>query len=139
MKCGKGMIIIITDDIGRKYRADYKSNQFLTKLPPKLDYNRVDNKNLRSSLIKTLRSHNVTPEAVSDVQGVETAVVRNDKSSYLVLINHRDETLETNIKFKGKRLPQKTHDIFTLREENITHNNLKVKISPRDVMILPLN
>jgi len=145
-KLDKGVLCVIGGGIGADYRQDKNiPSGITTKIP--IDFDRVENGKLREIFLAFLAAEcGVEPYAVSSKEGIETAVISNDTCKYMMLISHRDKSVETVITLKRISLnPGKTtlYDIFSFKEAEVKRKNnsyeLKTIVEPHEVLIFPLD
>ena len=142
----KGVLCVIGGDIGADYRQDKNiPSGITTKIP--IDFDRVENGKLREIFLAFLAAEcKLEPYAVSSKEGIETAVISNDACQYLMLISHRDKSVDTAITLKRISLkPKKTtlYDIFSFKEAKVERKNnsyeLRTIVEPHEILIFPLD
>lgn len=127
---GKGNVVVMTKGIGRRYR------------------NRRDVEQIRKGLLHLLTENNIYPAASPDKDEIESAVISNGKSKYLLIINHRHKAVQCKITIydsvaeKFGNSPQILYNIHTLNPVMVQKKGafwqLATELEPMGVQIFPL-
>ncbi len=141
-RLGKGALCLVEEEIGRKYRDSWRVQTGITE-PQKISYDREENKAVREAVVSFLTNEfSLRPFSVADKEGVETAIISNDKGKYLVIINHRDEPIEANISISVQATgttESTLYDVFSLKEASFSRKEggyrLKTALEANEVQV----
>ncbi len=126
-KLGKGNIVVIAKDIGKRYR------------------DRKDIEQIRTGILKVLTENSIYPAASPDKGEIESAVLSNGKSKYLLIINHQHKEVSCKVTIYDSVAKnfgdshKVIHDIYTLKPAMIRKEDslwkLSTELEPMGVQI----
>lgn len=134
-KSGAGMVAIVDGEIGRKYRDNWEQKTGITSYQ-KTDYDREENKAVRKAISSFFKNGcSIQPSAVSDKEGVEVSVISNGTCKYMMIINHREQPVQSLITVvppPSAAIPasgQSLYDIFSLKKASLSKEDKSYKLT----------